>query len=118
VPSIKPEYTVKSTKENLDDDIKGEAYEATTMYPEFLKAATDANNELAYLSLTYAMKTERKHKIFYEKALGDINSNTLKTLPSEYYVCPVCGNTYETTAPKHCDFSMTPREKFIRINSL
>jgi len=118
VPLIKPDYTVKSTEENLDNDIKGEASEATTMYPEFLKTATDANNDLAYLSLTYAMKTERKHKIFYEKALGDIKSNTLKTMPPEYYVCPVCGNTYETNAPAHCDFSMTPREKFIKINSL
>ncbi len=114
VPVIKPEFTVKSTKENLYDDINGEAYEAQTMYPNFLKTAEIAGNEIAFLSLTYAMKTEKKHKFFYEQALGDINSNTLNSLPHTYFVCPVCGNTY-TTAPKHCDFSLTDREKFIKF---
>ena len=115
VPIIQPEYTVKSTKENLSDDINGEAYEAKTIYPDFLKTAEAAGNQIAFLSLTYAMKTEQKHKVFFEQALGDINSNTLNSLPSTYFVCPACGNTY-TAAPKHCDFSLTEREKFIKFN--
>ena len=112
VPIITPEYEVKTTKENLSDDINGEAYEAKTMYPDFLKTAEIADNQIAFLSLTYAMKTELKHKVFFEQALGDINSNTINSLPSKYFVCPACGNTY-TTAPKHCDFSLTERDKFI-----
>jgi rubrerythrin len=112
VPVITPEYKVKTTKENLHDDIDGEAYEAKTMYPDFLKTAEIADNQIAYLSLTYAMKTEQKHKYFFEQVLGKINSNTLTSLPSKYFVCPACGNTY-TTAPKHCDFSLTERDKFI-----
>lgn len=113
VPIITPKYKLKTTKENLTEDINGEAYEAKTMYPDFLKTAETADNQIAFLSLTYAMKTEQKHKFFFEQALGDINSNTLKSLPSKYFVCPICGNTYATTAPKHCDFSLTDREKFI-----
>jgi len=118
VPDITPLYVVKLTKENLHDDIEGEAYEGITMYPNFLKVAKEADNNAAILSLTYAMKTENKHKVFFEKALGDINSNTLLSLPSVYYVCPVCGDTYETQVPDHCDFSNTPKEEFIKINSL
>jgi rubrerythrin len=114
IPIITPKYNVKSTKENLSDDINDEAQEAKTMYPNFLKTAKTAANQIAYLSLTYAMKTELKHKFFFEQALGDINSNTLNSLPSKYFVCPACGNTY-TTAPKHCDFSLTEREKFIQF---
>ncbi len=117
VPIIIPEYKVKTTKENLYDDINGEAYEAKTMYPNFLKTAEMAGNQIAYLSLSYAMKTEQKHKYFFEQALGDINSNTLNSLPPKYFVCPVCGNTY-TTAPKHCDFSFTEREQFIEFQFL
>lgn len=112
VPIIIPEFKLKTTKENLSDDINGEAYEAKIMYPDFLKTAEIATNQIAYLSLTYAMKTEQKHRFFFEQALGDINSNTLNSLPAKYYVCPVCGNTY-SNAPKHCDFSLTDREKFI-----
>ena len=113
VPVITPEYQVKTTKENLSDGAEGEAYEANTMYPDFLKTAETADNQIAYLSLTYAMKTEKKHKFFFEQALGDINSNTLNSLPSKYLVCPACGNTYANNAPKHCDFSLTDQEKFI-----
>lgn len=113
VPLITPEYKVKTTKENLYDDINDEAYEAKTMYPDFLKTAEMADNQIAQLSLTYAMKTEKKHKFFFEQALGDINNNTLKSLPSKYFVCPVCGNTYAKTPPKHCDFSLTDGNKFI-----
>lgn len=112
VSVITPAYKVKTTKENLHDDIEGEAYEAQTMYPDFLKTAATADNQIAILSLTYAMRTEQKHKFFFEQALGDINSNTLNSLPSKYFVCPSCGNTY-TDAPKHCDFSLTDREQFI-----
>ena len=114
VPVIIPVYQVKSTKENLHDDISGEAYEAKTMYPDFLKTAETAGNQIAFLSLTYAMKTEQKHKYFFEQALGDINSNTLNTLPLKYFVCPACGNTY-AAAPKHCDFSLTSKENFIKF---
>jgi rubrerythrin len=113
VPIITLEYKVKTTKENLSDDINGEAYEAKTMYPDFLKTAEIADNQTAFLSLTYAMKTELKHKFFFEQALGNINSNILNSLPSKYFVCPACGNTYATTPPKHCDFSLTERDKFI-----
>lgn len=109
---IVPEFKVKSTKENLSEDINGEAYEAKIMYPDFLKTAETAGNQTAYVSLSYAMKTEQKHKVFFEKALGDLNSNTLMSLPPKYMVCPVCGNTY-TDAPKHCDFSLTSRDSFI-----
>jgi rubrerythrin len=115
VPEIKPVFTIKSTKENLQEDITDEAYEATTMYPNFIKTAAEANNDLAQLSLTYAMKTEKKHKQFFEQVLGDINSNTLNILPSTYFVCPVCGNTY-INAPKHCDFSLTDGDKFIKFD--
>jgi rubrerythrin len=113
VPLITPEYKVKTTKENLNEDVKGEAYEAKTMYPDFINTAETANNQIAVLSLSYAMKTEAKHKIFFEQALGDINSNTLNSLPTKYFVGPACGDTYANSAPKHCDFSLTEREKFI-----
>ena len=113
VSLITPEYKVKTTKENLYDDIEHEAFEAKSMYPDFLKTAETADNQIAFLSLTYAMKTERKHKFFFEQALGDMNSNTLNSLPSKYFVCPACGNTYATSPPRHCDFSLTDREKFI-----
>ena len=118
VPEIKPEFTVNSTKENLKDAIAGESYEISTMYPEFITNANSAGNQLALISLNYAYKTEQKHKPFYEKALAALENNTVKSLAKVFYICPTCGNTYDNTAPKRCGISMTPSEKFIKIDKL
>jgi rubrerythrin len=118
VPEIKPEFTVKSTKENLKDAIAGEGYEVSTMYPEFMTNANTAGNQLALVSLNYAYKTEQKHKVFYEKALAALEGKTVKSLPAVYYVCPTCGNTYDTTPPSRCGISMTGSEKFLKIVDL
>lgn len=116
VPEFEPEFTVNSTKENLKDAIEGETYEVTTMYPEFLINANKAGNQIAMISLNYAYKTEQKHKAFYEKALAALENDNLQSLPTVYYVCPTCGNTYETEAPTRCGISMTSGDKFIEIS--
>lgn len=118
VPEITPEFTVKSTKENLEDAINGESYESNTMYPEFMITAKTAKNELASISLNYAYRTELKHRDMYKEALTSLESNNEKSLPSVYYICPTCGNTYQTTTPKRCGISMTSTEKFIKLTSL
>ncbi len=118
VALIKPEFTVKSTKENLEDAIAGETYEASIMYPDFLTTANIAGDQLALISLNYAYKTEKKHKVMYETALIALQNNNVKSLPSIFYVCPTCGNTYDTKAPARCGISMTFSQKFISINSL
>lgn len=118
VPAITPEFTVKSTKENLKDAIAGETYEITTMYPEFIVNANTAGNQFSLMSLNYAYKTEQKHKPLYEKALAALENNTVKSLPTVFYVCPTCGNTYDGKAPSRCGISMTSSEKFIKISSL
>jgi rubrerythrin len=117
-PEITPEFTVKSTKENLENAIEGESYEFFTMYPEFIKNANKAGNYMAQISLTYAYKVEQKHRDFYMKALVALENNNVKSLPRVYFLCPTCGNTYETVAPKRCEISMTNANNFIRLDSL
>lgn len=118
VPEVKPDFAVKSTKENLQNAIAGETYEVTTMYPDFMKIANTAGEQLSLVSLNYAYKTEQKHKAFYEKALAALENGSAKSLPKVYFVCPVCGNTYETEAPQRCGISMTPGERFVKIVDL
>ncbi len=113
---IKPEFTVKSTKENLQDAINGESYEVATMYPEFIKTANDDKVNIALISFNYAYQTEKKHKDFYKEALDKLNNSQENTLASIYYVCSTCGNTYAGTAPERCGISMTPKERFYKIN--
>ena len=115
VDKIEPKFEVKSTKENLEDAIKGESYEVATMYPGFIKTAQEGNVNLALISFNYAYQTEKKHKAMYQNALEKLNTNKENTLSSLYMVCTTCGNTYDGKAPKRCGISMTPRERFITI---
>lgn len=114
-PKVKPKFEVKSTKENLQDAVKGEGYEVSTMYPGFIKTSGDGNVTLATISFSYAYKTEQKHLALYKNALDQLNSGKENTLASQYFVCPTCGNTYDAKAPKRCGISMTPSERFLTI---
>ena len=115
VSLAKPEFTVKSTIENLKNAVKGETYEASTMYPEFLKDAEAAGNQLALLSVSYAVKTKKTHRTMFENALTALEKNNAKSLSSIYYVCPTCGNTYNIIPTQPCGICMTGPEKFIKI---
>lgn len=118
IPEIKPEFTVKSTAENLKDAIEGERYEFNKMYPEFIKNANAVGNYMAQISLTYAYKVEQKHRDFYIAALAALEAGNDNTLAKIYYLCPTCGNTYATTAPSRCEISMTDSKLFIKVTSL
>lgn len=109
-------YEVKSTKENLEDAIKGESYEVETMYAEFLKIADQESCDVAKKTFTWASDTEKKHTEYYNKALNALNNADVKSLSFQYFVCPKCGNTFESNnVDEKCGFCMTPKEKYIEI---
>jgi rubrerythrin len=111
-----PEFEVKTTAENLQAAIEGETYESTTMYPQFLADAKAENVEKATKSFTWAFDTEKKHQQFYTKSLEALNANAQNTLPMEYAVCPVCGNTYnKAMLDQKCAFCQTGNDKFLLI---
>jgi rubrerythrin len=113
---IKPVFEVKTTAENLQAAIDGEGYESSTMYPQFLTDAKTEKVEKAEKSFNWAFETEKKHLDFYKKALAAVQAKTEKTLPFEYAVCPVCGNTYDkATIAEKCDFCGTSKDKFIIV---
>jgi len=112
--SIHPVFEVKTTAENLQAAIDGEAYEISTMYPQFLADAEKEKVDKAQKTFTWALDTEKKHHAFYTKALEALKANAENTLSPGYAVCPVCGNTYESAAvDESCAFCGTPRENFI-----
>lgn len=117
-PEVKPEFIVKTTKENLEDAKNGETYEVTTMYPEFLKTADGLGDfgKDASKSFNFAMKTEQKHQVFYDEALKAIEAKTVDKLPSVYWVCNVCGNTVSNEADiNKCAICKSEKDKFIKI---
>ena len=114
---------IKSTKENLKEAIKGETHEFRTMYPEMIaQAKKDAEAtegdksrlqalKLAEVGFSFANQVEKIHAKLYENALKDIGKNK----ETDYFVCPVCGNTVENKAPNACPICGTPGSRFMRI---
>jgi rubrerythrin len=112
---ITPQFSVKSTKENLEDAIKGESYEIATMYPEFINKAKEEKKDDAAASFNFAFQVEKRHRELYSAALDALNRNDMKALPDAYSVCPVCGNTFGANVPAQCEICGEPKKDFIVV---
>jgi rubrerythrin len=102
---------IRTTKENIQEAISGETHEFKTMYPEMIERAKSEKNDGALESFRFANEVEKIHAALYSKALENLGKNE----ELDYYVCPVCGNTVEKSAPEKCPICATPGKKFIKI---
>ena len=105
---------VKSTIENLEEGIAGEAHEFKEMYPEFLATAQKEGNKPAEFTIKNALAVEEIHHSLYSKALEAVKGGA--DLPeAKIYVCSVCGNTVENDIPDTCPVCNVPRDKFDEV---
>ena len=105
---------IKSDKENLQAAIGGENYEFTEMYPGFIKQAEAENNPSARMSFNGANAVEQIHHRLFQSALKNVEAGS-KMKETVYYVCPVCGNTVEGSAPDKCPICGTAGNRFMKI---
>ncbi|HTY82123.1 MAG TPA: rubrerythrin family protein [Dehalococcoidales bacterium] len=105
---------IKSDKENLQAAINGENYEFTEMYPGFIKQAESESNPAAVKTFNHANQVEQIHHKLFQSALKDVEAGK-KLKETVYYVCPVCGNTVEGSAPDKCPICWTPGDRFMKI---
>ena len=103
---------IRSTKENIQEAIGGETYEFTKMYPQMIEEAQKEGNKQALQSFEFANKVEKIHAVLYQKALEDLGKNET----FDYYVCKVCGNTFEKEAPDKCPICGAAKSMFIKIS--
>jgi rubrerythrin len=102
---------VESTEDNLQTAILGEGFEFKEMYPKFLSEAQAEGNKPATASFNNALAVEEIHHALYSKALEAVKSGS--DLPeTKIYVCSVCGNTVEGSAPDQCPVCGASKEMF------
>ena len=107
-------YEVKTTAENLQAAINGETYEMQTMYPGFIRGAENEKAPVAAKSFTWAWDAEKKHLNYYRQAADAIVRGNETGLSFSWYICPICGNTFNDIDIKaKCDFCLTLKENFI-----
>jgi rubrerythrin len=104
---------IKSTKENLQEAVKGETHEFKSMYPEMISAAKAEGNKEAERSFHFANEVEKIHAQLYQKLLDNLGAS--KEVYS-YYVCPVCGYTSEKEPPGNCPICWTAGKMFKKID--
>jgi rubrerythrin len=103
---------VGSTEENLRAAIEGETHEFESMYPGMLAEAKREGFEKAEESFDHANRVERIHARLYKKALENLGKDVT---PVEYYVCPVCGNTFEGARTEPCPICDTIASRFFKV---
>ena len=108
------EAEVGTTRENLQDALKGESYERDKMYPGFLAKARKDGNADAIQTLNLARNAEIEHAKLYQEALNDLEG--WKAAGATFYVCPVCGWTSSSLPAERCPSSFTPKSRFLTIS--
>lgn len=103
---------IKSTKENLETAINGEAHEFQEMYPEMMKDAEAEGNKSALRSFHIANEVEKVHAGLYKKALDNLGNNE----DVDYYICKVCGYTAEKDAPDTCPVCGAKKVAFYKVD--
>jgi rubrerythrin len=105
---------VKSTVENVQAAIDGEAHEFQTMYPEFLAQAQTEGNQAARWSFKNALAVEEVHHGLYSRALAQIKAGKdLET--ASVWVCSICGHTHIGNQPDQCEVCGAKKEKFSEV---
>jgi len=103
---------IGSTEENLRAAIEGETHEFESMYPDMIAEARKEGFERAERSFDHANEVEQIHARLYNKALDNLGK---EAEPVEYYVCPVCGNTFEGEQSEPCPICGTIAKRFFKI---
>ncbi len=110
---LKSMNVVKSSLENVEEAMKGETEEFTSMYPMFIdQAKRDANND-ALKSFFWANEAERVHADFYESALASLKQGK-DIEAADIHVCSVCGNTVRGELPDKCPVCGEPKDKYFQ----
>ncbi len=105
---------IRSTRENLDEAMKGESYEFKQMYPRFIEEARDEQNKAALASFQNAMAVEQVHFSLFNEAANALAQG--KDLPSRnIFICTVCGNTVLDSIPDKCPVCGSAKDKFVVV---
>lgn len=103
--------TPGTTAENLRAAIEGETYERDQMYPEFLATAKTDDSQPAIRTIQFALAAEKEHARLYQEALDSLGSN----MPTDYYVCQVCGMTVTQLPAAKCVSCRNSRDEYKKV---
>lgn len=108
---------IRDTKANLKEAIDGEAYEVSSMYPEFAQVAEKEGNLEAAKKFRAIAEVEEKHKQRFQKLLAMVEAGTVwKREKPIKWKCSKCGFIHDGTEPPHeCPSCAHPKEYYTPV---
>ena len=105
---------VQTTADNLQVAIEGEGYEFREMYPKFIAEADPDADKLPIKVFRHSAAVEELHEGYYKEALDAVRAGS--DLPErKYYICPVCGYTFNGDLPDNCPVCNVLKERFYEV---
>ena len=102
---------IKSTEENLQTSFDSEMNVAGVAYNEFIKVATEDENESAVLVFSQSRDVENVHAGLYKEAM----THLMEERETVYYVCKVCGYISDGILPDECPVCDAKKEQFFEF---
>ena len=101
-----------STRENLQNAIRTERLEETSLYPAFIRVARDEGHKAALQCFTFAKNAEREHNSLYAEALNDLEAWRVQ---KTFLVCNLCGYTVPKIPLEKCSFCGGAKEALLEV---
>ena len=108
ISHLKAAGKIGTTEENLKAAAEGETFEFEQMYPPMIEQAKADGELAAERSFNFANAAEQVHAKLYNDVLAKLE----KDVEADFYVCLVCGNVHEGSAPDKCSICGADKDAF------
>ena len=102
---------IKGTEENLKASFESEVQVAGVAYEQFIKLATEEEDETANSIFSQSRDVEDGHSKLYKEAM----SHLMEERETTYYICGVCGYVSDGTLPDECPVCGAKKEEFLEF---
>jgi rubrerythrin len=102
---------IKSTEENLKASFESEVQVAGVAYEQFIKLATEEEDETANSIFSQSRDVEDGHSKLYKEAM----SHLMEERETTYYICGVCGYVSDGLLPNECPVCGAKKEEFFKF---
>ena len=102
---------IRSTAENLQKSLQGEAREFEAMYPRMAAEAEEEKEKGAEISFGHVGEVEKIHHDLFKKALENPDDYPVQ----DYFICNACGYIAEKGPPDKCPVCSAVRKAFYRV---
>jgi rubrerythrin len=102
---------IKSTEENLKASFESEVQVAGVAYEQFIKLATEEEDETANSIFSQSRDVEDGHSKLYKEAMNHL----MEERETTYYICGVCGYVSDGLLPDECPVCGAKKEEFFKF---